>query len=347
MTGASPLPFPSSRTLAAWWRQLEALRPREWHVGHLFLHRIEAAVSRAELEPLPSFDRLLLRALDFGGHEGIRLGELEKRLSYPAPLLGQALRSLQTRQLLEVTASHSWRLTDLGGKTMEAGSTRHLGAGRSTFCFCESRQADGSRRGPPSFLPLRETPLVRPWRPDPSFSFDPAWLRDCAHRDAAWKEAHGFPAEVLDLLPPFASNGAEVDLPAWRRVVIDRPEEISVVLVRTDDHLLGFPIHPADWRLEMSEPILRLPATTALPLLGEVSAQECRDAWLAWAGPRSLPADDVAACTLRLDGIALWVHAPPRLVEMLRQGKSDVLKKEAWLHLGQGEVRRAARLELA
>jgi hypothetical protein len=31
---------------------------------------------------------------------------------------------------------------------------------------------------------------------------------------------------------------------------------------------------------------------------------------------------------------------------VLRQGKSDILKGEAWVLLGSGDIRRAARLEL-
>src|SRR5437868_2122774 len=55
MTAAPALPWPSSRTLLGWWRELAVLQPHRFGFSHLPLHRVEALVrlgTSRRLEPL-------------------------------------------------------------------------------------------------------------------------------------------------------------------------------------------------------------------------------------------------------------------------------------------------------
>ena len=51
MNPAPPLPFPGSRTVAAWWRELAPHRPLRLWLSHLLIHRVEAQVE--VLRPYP------------------------------------------------------------------------------------------------------------------------------------------------------------------------------------------------------------------------------------------------------------------------------------------------------
>ena len=72
-----------------------------------------------------------------------------------------------------------------------------------------------------------------------------------------------------------------------------------------------------------------------------------QDAWRAWCRERNLPANEVELCSLVYQPPRLEVRAPERLLQRLRAAKSDLLKGEAWLLVGDGYVRTAALLTMA
>src|SRR5262249_36591387 len=141
--------------------------------------------------------------------------------------------------------------------------------------------------------------------------------------------------------------------PDWRRVILDRPEQMYLVLVQSAEAegaaLLGFGVREAGWALEQGAPVLVLAEGVAegFPeLAAEPPAEVWRRAWGAWCQRRGLPPDEVEACRLEQSGHRLLVHAPPRLVDRLRAARSDAVKREAWLLAAGGRIREAAQVEL-
>lgn len=343
MAGVVSLPFPSSRILAGWWRQLESLAPERWWVGHWFVHRVEAAVLRRETEPLPALERFVLQAIELGDAPGVALAELENLLGSPGAILPALLAGLLERGLVHHSDTRVWGPTAAGVETLRDGGATILAVRRLTFPFVEARDERGRRVAPAPFLPLAEASSAAVWQPEPAEAFDPAWLRACIDNNRGWKESQGFPVDVQELLAP---DQETQEAPFWRRVVIDRPQQVFLVVIDTPTHRLGFVAAPADWRLSVSAPAFSLPRDAALPVREEPSVDECRAAFGSWVESLHPPAPDLEASILRLAGARLQVQAPARLAALIRQGKSEVARKEAWLLIGAGEMRRVARLEL-
>jgi hypothetical protein len=70
------------------------------------------------------------------------------------------------------------------------------------------------------------------------------------------------------------------------------------------------------------------------------------EGWRSWCRQRHLPGNEVASCEVKYRAPRLEVQAPERLVQRLRAAKSDLLKGEAWLLVGDGYMRTAALLTL-
>jgi hypothetical protein len=343
MSLVTSLPFPSGRTLAGWGKQLASLEPLSWWVGHVLVHRVEAAVSADESLPLSPENHFILQTLDRHSRAA-SLAELEKEIHLPAPLLGQILRRHIATGWVETAASH-YRLTASGQTALAEGRGRSVVCRREVFSFLERRDAAGARAAAPVFIPLDAAHVGKPSAE--TLPFDKDWLSACVSQERDWKEAHGFPVQVLSLLDAASKNGDELEWPAWKKVIVDRLEELSLVLVqgqKDPQRFLGFTFRVSDWRLDLAQPVLSGPWQASFE--AAPSAEACREAWLAWARPRNLPQADMEACEVTLSGSALRLRASHRLVDLLRQGKSDILKGEAWVLLGSGDIRRAARLEL-
>jgi hypothetical protein len=370
MTAAPSLAFPGGRTLAGWWRQLSSLRPEAFWVGHLFLHRIEALTRlRRHHRPDP-FALLVLRALALeppagrpqppaNNHHTATPGEeqlqrLDGRLHLGRQALGQVLRGLAGQGLAEGEPQAGWRLAASGHQALAEGIVAEEVCGRQTFCFVERSPEGGPGRSPPAFLALRAGG-GRPWPVGTEWPFDAAVLRACVAQTDEWKQRHGFPTEVAEVLGPEAPSGREqAAAETWQRVLLDRPEHLVVAVLReaegADRRLLGFAVRPEGWALQTSEPVFILPAdgAEALPELRvppEKSAWE--RAWRQWCEQRGFPAGEAGACRLEVQGVRLRVASPARLLERLRAARSDALKGEAWLLAGEGRIRAAARVEVA
>src|SRR5207302_1074454 len=79
------------------------------------------------------------------------------------------------------------------------------------------------------------------WPGADDWRFNVSVLRDCAEQSPEWKRRHGFPLEVLGFGMPTGE--------AWEQVVIDRPEQLLVLLVLSgsdagEEKLLGFAVQP-------------------------------------------------------------------------------------------------------
>jgi hypothetical protein len=358
MTAGSALAFPGSRALAGWWRQLAAHHPEEIWVAHLALHRVEALVELTRPCRPDRFALLLLRAVRLEqerrrdapadaerGPPGEVLRRLDERLHLGHSLLRQALRALAAEGLLAEGGPAGWALTPLGEQALERGEYPVRSRERRSFHFVQPRDGSAS----PHFVNLNShgqapAPVSEAW------DFDLAALAASLARGAEWKARYGFPAEVSAVLGPPA--GAPVA--AWQEVIVHRPERLLAVLLRVAGQggagrLLAFAARQEGWALQGGAPAFAVEGRWD-ELFPELSAgpppQAWRQAWLAWCQPRGLPAGEPEACTLEPARERLRVHAPPRLIERLREARSDAVKGEAWLLAGEGPLRRAARIEL-
>jgi hypothetical protein len=340
MTSAHSFPWPGSRVLAGWWPTLQRWHPRALWLHHLLLHHLDAPVAVSHSPALDELHRLLLESLV----PGSELGALAASLSLDVPLLSRLLAELRAAGLVQ-EQDGQWAQTDAG---------RQAGSSPQGVCTTQERRklyfTQGDARHPGvRFLPLDHPPSPLPlsssegaaWAEQlEGWQFDLRELQECLGRDPAWKQAHGFPADVHSL-----AGGGE----AWQRVVLDRAESVTVACLVTEeqDRLLGFSVQPAGWQLHGERPVLALgPAWgEALPELADpVSLEEWRQAWRAWGQPRGLPPGEIEACHLEPHGVRLRVQAPRPLVERLRGARSDALKGEAWLLAGSGGRTRTAAL---
>jgi hypothetical protein len=345
MTAASPLVFPGGRVLAGWWQKLMPLQPRALWLGHFLLHRVEALLEVARRAEVDRFSTLVVQALSAA--PGQTVPDLDARLHLGAQVLGQVLRQLQNEGLAERSAGGDWAPTDLARQVLERGGYARIGHERRVFHFLH--RPGGPAEAPP-LLPLRlsvETPCPMP----EGWTFDPAWLEVCLRQPDEWKREHGFPLEARRILGREAINGA---LPAWQQVILDRPGDLCALVARMaeegkGDRLAGFAVRPEGWVLESAQPAFVLASDwqQLFPQVAEgLPAEVWRQAWRSWCQPRGVPAAECDASALERNDYRLRAVAPRRLVERLRQARSDALKGEAWLLAGSGSVRELALLEL-
>jgi hypothetical protein len=347
MTAASPLGFPGGRILATWWKQLAAWQPRSFWVAHLFLHRLEA-LSRIRkawaVEPLLAF---VLRALHLG--PSLTPEALDGRLHLGVQAVRRLLSHLQAEGLAESGPDGSWQLTAAGRGAQEQGRYPKAGEERRQFLFLECEAEAGSTR----YLPADLTPGAAGANAASAPPFDLRVLRSCLEQSPEWKERHGFPLDVEEIhfLDPEGetSNG----IAPWQRVIVDRPERLTAVLVQpdstTEDSMLAFGVQQENWAMQTSRPLFQLGPDwpEVFPELARRAGDDLlRQAWRTWCQPRGLPQADVEACGLTHQDHRLRVTAPARLVERLRAARSDIVKGEAWVLVGMGRIREALLLDL-
>jgi hypothetical protein len=381
MNAAAPHPFPGSRALAGWWRDLAPIHPQQVWISHLLLHRVEALVRVANTVSLDSLQQAVLKAIALEGpHSGL------ERLHLDPPILTQLLGGLAREGLIRAKErAGAWSLTEAGREALQRGEVARHGAERRAFYFVDNLTL-GS---PPRFLSLDHPPSV-PCSGLVEWHFEARFLEECIRRPADWKRLHGFPPEIEAVLSRGNEEGRRgeeervstpppIPFPPWRGVILDRPEYLPVVLVLTQPSLtppsplggaasraappggegrvregarpslLGFSFRPENWSLRTEAPLLSLGegwAEVFPELEEEPSLEVWRQAWLAWCYQRALPANEASACDVRREGPRLVLHAPPRLVERLRAARSDALKNESWLLVGSGRTRTAALIDL-
>jgi hypothetical protein len=371
MTGGPTLLFPGSRVLAGWWRELASFKPQALWIGHLALHRVEALVRLQRSSSVAAFPQFVLKALALSN--GGTLESLEQCLALGRPLLRQVLRSLQAENLVDTVEGATWSLTPLGRQAAENGAyPRHLQE-RLPFYFVETGQV----QAPLHYLQL-QCPIPLPLWPGSdcaSAPFSADLLDGCFHESDAWKKQHGFNREVGEVFRAGPAMDSSPSAEKRQQALIDRVEHLVAMLVLTGGdtlsgpnpeakagrtivnqesmlpaRLLGFAIQPDGWTLHMGAPVFRLDGDWQAPFpeLGSApSAESWREAWRTWCQPRGLPATDVEASVLEMNGCRLLVKAPSALVQRLRAARSDVFKGEAWLLAGKGRLRMAAQVEIA
>jgi hypothetical protein len=331
MNPVPPLPFPGSRTLAAWWRELAPWRPLRLWLCHLLFHRVEALADVLRSYRLDDLRLEVLRSLVAGRQPaGLDPG-----------LFARLTRELTAAGLFS-RAGAGLQLTDAGRHAVADGSVAVAALERREFFFIDNRAVQRS----PHFvrLSVRGTSVV----PPEHWEFDPVLLQSAVGREAAWKKAFGFPEEVNAFRLPVGND------PDWRSIVFDQAEYLFTIFVEVETtpngaQLLGFAGRTIGWTLQSNEPALALGRQweEALPDLTTAPDEAAwRTTWQAWGQQRALPAGEMMACRLERSGLLLRVEAPHKLIARLREDRSDALKGETWLLAGAGRTRAAARVEL-
>jgi hypothetical protein len=329
MNPAPPLPFPGSRTVAAWWRELAPHRPLRLWLSHLLIHRVEAQVEVRHAYRLGRLRLEVLRVLARGRRpEGL-----------DPVLLARLTRELTAAGFFSRTDSQL-QLTESGRRALASGSASVGSLERRTFCFLDNRTV----QRPPHFLCVRRGGA--PVAPPEPWDFDPGLLGTAAHKEALWKERFGFPEDVSAVRLPEPTD------PDWKSIVVDRAEHLFVAFVQVEANegghrFSGFAAQTKGWTLEAHEPIIDAGADCGevLPDLAvEPSEAEWRAAWQAWGQQRGLPAVEMADCRLERSGNTLRVNVPRKLMVRLRETRSDALHGETWLLAGTGRTRSTARV---
>jgi hypothetical protein len=360
----APLAIPSSRVLTGWWRQLAPLRPLGLWIGHLLLHRVEALVSLQQSLRTDRLTRLLLQALTLhrpfpSTATNHPLRGLADFLHLSPPMLSQALRQLETEGLIQADEAAGWVLTPVGQAAFEQGDYVRTSHERRVFHFVQG-EAPGQA---PQFLNLSNA-ACSPWPDVTDWTFHAGLLEACVRRPREWKERHGFPTEVQEVIGLDQSAGKQGGgsgvrnrgslNAAWRRVILDQPGRLpaALVLVPTEsggEQLVGYAVRLDGWVLQAAQPVFNLGSDwrDVFPdLAEETPAEQWHPAWRAWCQPRGVPGPDIDKCTFQRHQCRLVVTAPTRLVQRLRSAKSDVFKGEAWLLADRGRIRPAAVVEL-
>jgi hypothetical protein len=325
-------------------------------VGRLLFHRVEALARVARPTSLDRLSVLVLNALCLGGPRRPALDDLEDSLRLGRPLLRQVLRRLESEGVVATaqrdprateTAGTVWNLTPAGQQALEHGSYPRTIVERRAFHFVEGGAG-------PRFLSLLRSDLAGDLPVPPAdWQFDPALLVACAHQAASWKQLHGFPPEVLEIVTMPDTAGSDRQEADWQRVIVDYPQQLFVLLLRGwggGDRLVSFVVRPDSWGLQSDGPCFSLEGEAwpeVFPgLVEDPPLDQWRQAWRAWSQPRSLPSAEVEACELERAGVRLQVRMARRLFDRLRAARSDALKGEAWILAGEGPLRAAASLEI-
>jgi hypothetical protein len=332
MTGPALSSLPGSRAVLGWWRDLAGLRVHRLWFAHLPLCRVEVQVESVLSTPLAELGQTFLGLLA-QNNAAIDIPALARQLHTDAGLLAALLTNLEHSGLVH-QGSTGWEVAPAARTASSLANLACTRRERRSFYFVAE--------SPPLYLPLAPA-AATPVSPPADGSFDLALLQACVGQSTAWKDAHGFPREVVRILRPTAPPDD------WRSVPLVRAEQALLVLVEKTQgsEVVGFPVRADGWTLGR-ETVLSLPGGAAVlaPLLRDINAEAWKQAWQGWCHQRNLPEGEAQACHLELVGHRLMVRAPARLVERLRAARSDALKGEAWLLAGTGRVRATALIDL-
>ena len=278
MTAASPFVSPPSRALHAWSRDLVSRQPRRLWFAALHFHRLEAAVFVTRSTRL---DPVHVGFLKFLASSGPAMEPPLLKMDWAA----QQIDSLKKLGLVEMGATGPCP-TPSGRDAATRGAYDFAGEERRSFTFVDNAACNHPHR----YLAVHRALAPLTHAPE-HWSFDPAVLQACVARSNAWKSAHQFPIEILGL--------ARYDTKeSWQRIMIDYPEQATLVLAETVEPsggtaLHGFTARTENWTLFRDAPLFSLPHDwlEVLPDLDTApTVDEWQHSWLAWAQAHAIGA---------------------------------------------------------
>lgn len=326
-----PLPFPGSRTVAAWWRELAPRQPTRLWLSHLFIHRVEALVEVADPFHIKGLPLELLRSIP---------------ATRPLSGLDPAFQGALTRALIDggfiARAGPEVHLTDAGTAAATTGSGTLQRLERRSFSFLDN----GPSRQSPHLLCLRRP--ATPVTPPEPWEFEPGCLQQAVSQDQAWKDRFGFPLEVVAVRLPEPNEGDA------RTLILDRAEHLFVAFIQTDSGegtpvLQGFAARGEGWVLEGQSPAIELGDEwqQVLPALAaEPSEEDWRTAWRPRAEQLGLSSADLSACRFEVSGVRLRIEVPAKAWTRLRGPRPTEAQSDEWLLAGEERTRSAVRVEL-
>jgi hypothetical protein len=352
MTSARSLAFPGSRVVAGWWRQLASLQPRTIWVAHLLMHRVEALVRLNRRCRLDRVQRLLLTTL--ARESQLPVNRLAILLPLDGCMLRQLLVGLQADGLTTQGPDAAWQLTELGRAADSNGEYPRSTHERRAFHFLQHNQSNSS----PTFVHLANASAV-PWPAAEGWAFDHSLLKKCLHRPAEWKQRHGFPQDVEEIVdareasPTSGSVERGGATPEWQRVILDHPEQLMACFVtapnyRGEERLIGFPVQQQGWKLNSGTRIVDLAGKWQedFPdLASDPPVEIWRQALSTWGQAHGVTAGEAAACPVERRQWRLRVTLAPSVLDRLKASKSEAIKGESWLLAGDDRYRAAACLE--
>lgn len=329
MTAEPAMALPGSRALLGWWRELGPVLPRRMWYAQPVLYRLEALAEVAGLPALDALAHALAAFLAATPHN--TAASAAAALGVPLSLVHSLLRALTTEGLVQQSGEEV-RITPAGEEVVRSGADGPPRLERRVFRFTAST---------PHFVALN---VASPYAPPADWQAGLGLVEQALAQPEDWKRRHAFPLDVRRVLPA----PAEPSSLTWPSIPLAAAEQAHLVLVESASagRLLAYPVAPDGWGLGR-EPVWELPSAEELAeVFGGVTEGDWRAAWLGWCQQRNLPAAEAEACTLELHDHRLAVGAPAKLVDRLRQARSDAVKGEAWLTAGPGRLRGLARIEL-
>jgi hypothetical protein len=309
---------------------------------------VEAPLIVRQQQPLDPLQGAVLRTLQ--DLSPLTLDDFAAVSGLGPVLFRQLLRGLADQGLVMESADHQWQLRDPGRRAVQTSQVDREWFQRRTFHFFQGRIGHA-----PRFLALANC-SSQPQSAPAHWNFSVQVLRDCLARPAEWKQRHGFPEEIVQIVPFENGSDKASTIPTWQRVVLVHAEQLPAALILSgsdEEHreCLGFVLDAGSWGLLHAECAFRLAyplaaAETFGKLLDDPKLESWRSAWRGWCQSHGIGGPGVEACRLVRHDHFLRVLAPAELLERLRQLDPEVWSNADWLLAGEGIARCAAQLEI-
>jgi|GEM_PF-2295136 len=174
-------------------------------LGECFFHTVEALVEVEEVEGIDPMPLFVLRTFEFADPADV--GHFDDVLHIGRQVMRQMLNEMATNGLVAAESESTYRLTDLGRKSLRTGQVIKPVLSRRLFRFLNPTMCYVAAHDPKGNLlsDLSPSRAPSPWR------FNPDALRRAIAQSPDWKRRHGFPANVTDIItePPSYAEATE------------------------------------------------------------------------------------------------------------------------------------------
>lgn len=317
-------------------------------LGECFFHTVEALVVVEEAEGIDPMSLFVLRSLEFAHPADVE--HLDGILHIGRQVMRQMLNGMVTNGLVATESGSKYRLTESGRNTLQTGQVVRRIPSRRVFHFLHPAMNYVAVHDPKGKL-LRD---VSPSRAPAPWEFSPDVLRHAIAQSAEWKQRHGFPSNVADVLTeplssettkPFNPEEGVAAAPAdpsqghatpLQHLVVDKAHVATCLLVvrhgdADDFALTGHPVSVHGDLVQVKQPFFSLhdpvEVSQVFPaLMRPPTPQEVADGWLALAARLMLPEaeqaevrleNNVLVTAILMDPIGPWM----KFVALAMQGQ--------------------------